>query len=198
VSPATDGRAQRRVDADDVDDVIGVALERRQLSEAQLSEAELAAVGAELGLSAEQIGGAITELQARRARDSARRVVAQRRRRRLGIGVAIAAAVVVVAALGSQASLRTRLAEVERTRAQLASVRQTQQEARARYAAQTLTVEREAELAGADNRVRIERMRHDEAAAAYNRQAAGLLGRLGAVVGGLPARVPLSDEGGAR
>lgn len=51
-----------------------------------------------------------------------------------------------------------------------------------------------AELAGAESRVGIEKRRYDEAATAYNQNAGGWLGPLARRVNGLPPSVPLSSE----
>ncbi|TNF32529.1 MAG: hypothetical protein EP329_10000 [Deltaproteobacteria bacterium] len=53
-----------------------------------------------------------------------------------------------------------------------------------------------AELAGAENRVRIARRDYDAAATAYNQRVDGFPGALWATLRGLPPQVPLSNEGG--
>jgi len=52
----------------------------------------------------------------------------------------------------------------------------------------------DAEIAGAENRVRIERKRYDEAAADYNRVAGGFNARWVTIFSGHPKRVPMSME----
>lgn len=108
--------------------------------------------------------------------------------------------VALIAALGSAAAIQqagrgvtTAWADVERTRAQVVNVRERQAEVVARVKGQAPTPEHEAELSGAANRVRVERRRYDEAAAAYNASTAGTLARLAARLHGLPATVPSSD-----
>ena len=63
-----------------------------------------------------------------------------------------------------------------------------------RYENQPLTTAREAELAGAENRVHIERKRYDEAASEYNTSASTFPGSLWVTLFGLPERVELSGE----
>ena len=73
-------------------------------------------------------------------------------------------------------------------------LRPLEQQVEARYRGQAATPERDAELAGATNRVAIERRRYDKVATEYNDAAGSLTGSLGAMFFGLPDRVPLSTE----
>ena len=52
----------------------------------------------------------------------------------------------------------------------------------------------DAELAGAENRVRIAQRQYDEVATAYNRAAGGFPAALFSGVFGYPAKVPLSAD----
>ena len=52
----------------------------------------------------------------------------------------------------------------------------------------------DAELLGAENRVRVEQKRYDEAAAKYNAEARGVGAGLARTFVGLPAEVPMSNE----
>ena len=54
--------------------------------------------------------------------------------------------------------------------------------------------DRDAELSGAENRVRIERARYDETAAAYNAKVGATWASLVARIFGLPPRARLSDD----
>lgn len=106
----------------------------------------------------------------------------------------------LIAALGAAAALQQAgrgvtqaWAEVDRARAQVVNVRQRQAEVLARFGGQPTTPEQEAEVSGAANRVRVERRRYDEAAAAYNASAAGTLAKLAARLHGLPTVAPASD-----
>lgn len=139
---------------------------------------------------------ALLRKQHARERHEARLRAEQRKRMRL---TAAATALAQVALLGiavsnTHAELRALHAEVERTRSQVENVRERQVATVARLAAAEPSVGREAELSGAENRVRIERARYDEAAAAYNAGRGSVWASLCASVTGLPERAPLSNE----
>lgn len=105
----------------------------------------------------------------------------------------------VALALGVQlqrtgTSLSARWADVERARAQVQNVKEKQQEVLTRLKDTAPSDARDAEVAGADNRVRIERKRYDEAASAYNAGVDGVLARWAAKASGLPEEAALSSE----
>ncbi|GAB4568484.1 MAG: hypothetical protein Tsb0020_21990 [Haliangiales bacterium] len=183
----------------DIDDIIGLAARMRQEDIERLTVEELEEVGQELGIEARYVAQAVETLRSRRAAAEAEARAAARRRRRLllsaGLALAGVVALVVVTALVGRSSLHSRLAQVEQQRAQVMSVRDRQ-----RHIAETLTgaaqsSEREAELIGSENRVRVETKRYDGAAAEYNRQAVSLSGTAARWFFDLPARVPLSSDG---
>jgi LemA protein len=192
-------RVGQTVDVEDVDEVIELAAKAASASADKLSVKELVEVGGELGIPAAAVERAVTELEARRRAETeakeAARAKAQKRTRATLLGGGAALALVTLLGLVGQHSLRTDLAEVEQKRAQVRNVldRQAHVEERLRTSAAP-TSEQEAERAGAENRVAIERRRYDEAAAAYNASAAGLPGSLWASLFGLPKRAPLSNE----
>lgn len=99
-----------------------------------------------------------------------------------------------LAGVNTHAKLRDLHAQVERARAQVANVRERQEAVVTRFASAEASVGREAELSGAENRVRIERARYDEAAAVYNAAVGSAWGAACAAVTGLPERAPLSNE----
>jgi hypothetical protein len=112
----------------------------------------------------------------------------------VGVGVALIAALGTAAALQQAGrGVTNAWADVERARAQVVNVRQRQAEVLARFGGQPPSPEQEAEVSGAANRVRVERRRYDEAAAAYNATAAGTLARAAAWLRGLPRAAPASD-----
>ncbi|MGV3622787.1 MAG: LemA family protein [Archangium sp.] len=105
----------------------------------------------------------------------------------LGIGVAVK--------LRSDGErLANRYAVVEKTRAQVKNVKERQLETIAHQQYAEPSEAREAELAGAENRVRIERKRYDEAASAYNVELRSFFSKWAAKVRGLPPAVELSNE----
>ena len=193
------GPGEGSVEQADIDDIIGLAARMRQEDIERLTVEELEEVGQELGIEARYVAQPVETLRSRRAAAEAEARAAARRRRRLllsaGLAVAAVVALVVVMALVGRSSLHAQLAQVEQQRAQVMSVRERQ-----RHIAETLTgaaqtSEREAELIGSENRVRVETKRYDGAAAEYNRQAVSLSGTAARWLFDLPARVPLSSDG---
>ena len=189
---------ERTVRIDDVDDVIGVAAELRQQDEARLTVDELEEVAVELGIEERYVERAIETLKTRRAEEKRRTEQARlARTRRLRYGLILGGTVLVVLGVASyagQASLRGQLSEVQRTRAQVRNVTERQQAVQQRHRDSSPSPDRDAELAGAENRVRIERARYDKAAATYNASAGGPFASLYAPLFGLPTSVPLSNE----
>ena len=100
----------------------------------------------------------------------------------------------IAAAIGTQRDLARDHAEVERRRAQLVNVRERQVVVIQQWGSMPPSPDRDAELSGAENRVRIERARYDEAAAAYNAQVGTPWSRFVARAFGLPTRARLSDD----
>lgn len=193
-APKPKRKAPREIAYDDVDDIIGIASEMQNLDADRLSVEDLREVAADLEVPEQYLGPAITEL--RRRREAALAAEAEKRKRRRIIGVVIGAVVVliVVWALGSQRGLASDLADVQAARAQVENVVSLRQRKIAEWGAKADSPERSAELAGADNRVAIERRKYDEAARRYNARAAGFPTSLWAAVFGMPSAVPLSNE----
>ncbi len=186
-------RSPRSVDYEDVDDIIGVAAELQQLDADRLSVEELVDVGRQLAIPERFIAPAIAELRRRRDAKLAAAAAAARRRRYLLIGAGAVGGLALLAALFGQRGLASAHADVARARAQLVNVQERQVGTRALWEASSNARERLAELSGADNRVRVERQRYDEAAAAYNASAGAFPNRLWAALFGYPTRVPPSD-----
>ncbi len=123
-----------------------------------------------------------------------------RRTRTREIGLLLLGVVVVAAGLtgigianhGSE--LSELYAEVGRAHAQVLNVRERQAATLQQWLEAPASPDRDAEISGAENRVRIERARYDEAASAFNAASAGPWGGLCAAVYGLPHAVRLSDE----
>lgn len=183
----------RSVDYEDVDDIIGVAAELQELDADRLSVEELADVGRQLAIPEQFIAPAIAELRRRREVQLASAAAAARRRRYAFIGAGALGGLVLLAALVGQRSLASGHAEVARARAQLVNVQERQADTRELWESSSNARERMAELSGADNRVRVERQRYDEAAAAYNASAGAFPNRLWTGIFGYPSSVPSSD-----
>lgn len=195
----------RSVHVDDVDEVIGLAAELKEQAADRLTTTDLEEIGQELDIEPTYVRKAVGALLARRAtqeheaeREAAIAAREQARRRRLSVqvGIAVASLVFVLFAVvyAKQSSLREARAVVDQKAAQVDNVIERQVVVNARYENVPPGAERDAMLDGAENRVRIERRRYDEAAAAYNAQAGGPIARIAAGLFGLPARMPLSNE----
>jgi hypothetical protein len=196
--PAAKGGLREAVARDDVDDVIEEAA-RLQTEEAdQLSVSDLKEVAKELDIDERYVDRATERLEARRAeatRIARERIAARRKLFRVTAGVLGAVlGVLLVTALVGQSGLRAELVVVEQARAQVRNVVERQQAVEARYRTLSESPEKDAELAGAENRVRIERKRYDEAVAQYNAAAGGAAATLGAWLFALPRRMPFSNE----
>jgi hypothetical protein len=183
----------RQIDYEDVDDIIGVAAELQQLDEDRLSVEELVSVGRDLDIPEKYVQPAIAELRRRRQATLAADARRRKTRRLYWLIAGGALAVVIVWALIGQSSLSSALAEVEQARAQVANVVERRREVRAQWESAPDGRERTAELAGADNRVSVERRRYDEVAAAYNAKVNAFPSSLWAAIFGYPGDVPLSN-----
>lgn len=190
---------------DDVDDVIGHAEGIRKEDEGKLSLDDMRAVGRELDIEEKYIDKAVAkrETEKREAKEAEVVARAERQRqlalaRKVGIGAAAAlvlSMLVIWLGASSRASeLRGLDAEVARARAQLVSVSERQAKVETEYRSRAASPDRDAELLGAENRVRVERMRYDEAAAAYNAARSSSFGGWASSLYGVPERAALSDE----
>jgi hypothetical protein len=186
------------VPRDDVDDVIGIAAELDKQDDEKLSIAELKEVATQVDQDPTYVEKAVEVLEVRRATEKREAAVERERvtllKRRAFIGGIAALALFIVVGLVIQGGLRSDLAEVERQQAQVKNVLERQAATERRLRDAPRDRDRDAELAGSENRVRIERARYDEAAAAYNESAGGPLSSLYARIFGLPTRVPMSNE----
>ncbi|WP_433932710.1 hypothetical protein AB3662_00940 [Sorangium cellulosum] len=183
-----------KVDYEDVDEVIALAARLAEADKDRLRIEDLERVGAELEIPPHHVRRAVEELAARRQREAAQKLATRRRLRWAGASLAALALMLGGITLLARASLEQARAEVQRRRAQVENVVERRERTRARHEGAAPSPERDAELAGADNRVSIERRRYDEDASAYNALASGLSEQLAARLFRLPARVPLSNE----
>jgi len=141
---------------------------------------------------------ALALLRKQQARERHEARLREERRKQVRLFAAVAALALLVllgmAGANTHAELRDLHAQVERVRAQVENVRERQVAVVARLASAEASAGREAELSGAENRVRIERARYDEAAAAYNAAAGSAWAGLCVTASGLPERAALSNE----
>ena len=189
--------ARRPVADDEVDDIIGIAseiAEEDRARDAQLDVDDVVRIGEELGLDDHHVERAVDELRERQQQDAE---ASARRKKHVLIGAGVVAAflaLLFILGLSGRSSLRDLQSDVNEKRAQLQNVMDRQREVNARYAGQAATPERDAELAGATNRVAIERRRYDQAVNRYNTEAGSLTGSLGVTFFGMPENLPLSTE----
>jgi hypothetical protein len=198
-------RAGRRIELDDVDEVIGLAAELREREATELTLAELEEVGRELELDATYVHRAVEALDAKRREAAEASKQAERERvarrsmlARLVVACAVAGLLATIAVWtsgsSSQAELRAHHAEVEARRAQVINVVERKAATERQWRDAPAGPSRDAELSGAENRIRIERKRYDEAAARYNAANGGAFTRYWARRAGLPDRAPMSNE----
>ncbi|MCA9632659.1 MAG: TPM domain-containing protein [Myxococcales bacterium] len=137
-------------------------------------------------------------LRKRRARERRAERARVARLKQAGVWATVVTTLVLLALLGGSLSKRSELqalrSDVDRAHAQVDNVRERQREVRKRYADRADSAARDAELDGAENRVRIERARYDQAAQRYNEVAGSSFGGLAARIWGLPSHAVLSNE----
>jgi uncharacterized protein HemX len=185
------------IDDEDVDDIVEIASElQQQESEdaARLDRDDMIQIGTELGLDEEHVDEAIEVHQDReeaaeeKARTHAKIAIVA------GVAVAFLAILVLILAFVGRGSVKEERSKVNKAKAQVRNVLDRQANVEKRFEGAELNSDREAELAGAENRVAIEKRRYDEAATEYNDVAGSFPGSWGATVFGLPKSVPLSNK----
>ena len=187
----------RRVDDEDVDDIIGIATEiaeQDRKKQVQLDVGDVVEIGEELGLEGKHVEQAVETFREREQRDVE---ASARRKKHLLIAGAVLGgifAILLMLGVSGRSTLRSLKADVDRHRAQVVNVLDRQKRVEARYQGAAATPERDAELAGATNRVAIERRRYDDVASAYNEAAGSLTGSLAVMFFGQAGSVPLSTE----
>lgn len=191
---ATRTRPARTINYEDVDDIIGVAAEMSDLDSDRLSVEDLSAIAKDLEIPERYVVPAVAELARRR---QAMLIEEARRKKRTLIlvwgGVTLVVFLLVWAFTGN-GKLGSLLVQAEAKRAQVVNVVERQAATAATWGNAPQSPERQAELSGAENRVRIERRHYDEAAALYNAAASSFPGSLWASIFGRPDRLPLSSE----
>lgn len=193
-SPPKRSKPARTIDYEDVDDIIGVAAEMSDLDAERLSVEDLSAIAKDLDIPERYIVPAVAELSRRR-----QAMLMEEARRRKRTLILVWSAVTVVAlllvwAFTGNAKLGALVAHAEAQRAQVVNVVERQAATQSTWGPAPESPERRAELAGAENRVRIARRQYDEAAAAYNAAVFSFPSSLWAGLFGHPDRLPLSSE----
>lgn len=187
-----------RVQRDDIDDLIGVAVEIKEKDEQSLTIEDMEEVALELDIEPEYVEQARAELQRRREeqeKKAAREERARATRKKWavigGVGVVAVFGIWSAATLSTLGSLHS---EVEATRAQVQNVRERKKAVVDQLKGRPASADRDAELVGAENRIRVETKRYSEAAARYNEAATSFPAPIVRPISGLPSEVPLTLE----
>lgn len=181
------------IEQKDLSPLIEIATHEKARADDRLTAKEVDEIAAELGIEPEYIDDAQVILEQRRQQDEANeKARSERRMKLLWVGIAMAALLGLGATISFN-GLSTAAAVVERQKAQWDNVLERQRAVQMRVAAQPESRDKAAELAGSENRVRIERKRYDEAATAYNRRASGFPTGIWRNLFGFPDAYPLSN-----
>lgn len=193
-----DLEAERSIAREDVDDVVGVASELAQAEEARVRVEDMKEIAEELAIDPKHVEPAIETLERRRAeaREAEQRSSALRRTwaMRLGTALGVVAALAGGASMWTRAALAPRWVEVEQARSQVETVIERRARVEEIWRDQPSSLDRDAELAGAENRVGVERRRYDEAASEYNATASSIPHALVCGWVGVPCHAPLASE----
>lgn len=194
----TELQTEVQIDEADVDDVVEIATRMMQEEEGQLSLAELQEVGEELDIPPEYIARAREELARQREvaqREAAAEAESKRKLRTTltYVGLAVAAVVIVWGAIAAS-QLSDLHAAVEAQAAQVENVVARRATVAAHYADRPDGPDKDAEIVGAENRIRVESKRYADAATAYNAAARKFPAALVRPLTGLPAEVPTLPE----
>lgn len=186
--------AQAKVAFKDVEEVIAAAAKANDERQDQVSVEELQEMAAQLDIPAELIEPAIVEVRRRREAQLATERERAIRRKRLGLGAVIAggvlAVIVLVWLVTTHSALQDSKLAVDRQHAQVVNVMERQRATTQQWSSAPDSPDKQAELTGAESRVRIERARYDELVTTYRKDAGGL----GSWLLGYPSTLPLSSE----
>jgi hypothetical protein len=186
------------IERHELDDIIGEAARQKQVAEDSLTIEEVEEVAAELDIDEEYVEAAVHELQRRQELAEKQRKRAEDRASRMrkiaawGIGAVAAICLVMFAIAFTR--LNSTLSAAEQQRAQVESVVERQIATVEQYEGQPTSIEKNAAIEGAENRVRVEIRRYDEAAGTYNKVARGLFGGAVTSMLGMPGELPLSNQ----
>ena len=184
----------RTIDYEDVDDIIGVASELHDIDQSRLSVEELQEVAADLDIPTEFVVPAIEALRARRQNVLAAHTRKRKRRKVWAWSAFVLLVIGVFTLLVLQNGLQTRLAEAELARARVLSVLKHQKETKKVWEPRPDSSDRQAELDGAANRIRVEARRYDKAVTEYNQAVTRFPYTLASMLSSLPEKLPLSSE----
>lgn len=181
---------------EDVDDLVEIATELMQRDEEKLDHEILREVGRELDIPPEYLEEARTELAKRRALAKLDRETSTELRKKVALALAVGFVILLactgLAYTSTAGTLRERYAEVSVLEAQVQNVRARQEAVVERLGDRAPTPDVDAELIGAENRVRVETQRYADGAARYNEAVGGSWAAWVANFAGLPTTVPMT------
>lgn len=190
----TAGNAGDKVAFKDVEEVIAAAARANEERLEQVSVEEVQDIAAQLDIPTDLVAPAIEEVRRRRETQLAQERAREARKKRLRLGAAVGGGVLAVIfavwLLTARAALEDAKLAVDRQRAQVVNVTERQRATVLQWSTAPDSPDKQAELSGAENRVRIERARYDELVTTYRRHAGGLAGS----IFGYPSSLPLSTE----
>lgn len=175
MSKIKEQRVETATQYDDVDEVMELAERLRSEDVVQFSASEMAEMGDELGIPAEYIEQARSQLRERRLREEKLAAEKQAQQKKL-VRFAVIGSVVLVAVFGvwsmSASSKVGQLATAaDSAIAQVESVQERQKSVKAMLADRPDSPDKDAELIGAENRVRVELKRCNDVVVRYNQYA---------------------------
>ncbi len=168
-----------RINSEDLDDIIGIAdqLQERDMDVNEIGFDELKAVALELDISVEHVQEAMGVLKKRREDEAKAEKIrlenSNRRRKKIKIGLLVAAGIISFMLIQTHTNLSSQIVVINEHRSAVKMALDRQKTTRARYEEST-SENANAELMGAENRVRVAQRRHDEAVSVYNDKAGGL------------------------
>lgn len=190
----TAGNAGDKVAFQDVEEVIAAAARANEERLEQVSVEEVQDIAAQLDIPTDLVAPAIEEVRRRRETQLAEERAREARTKRLRLGAAVGGSLLVVVIaiwlLTARAALEDAKLAVDRQKAQVINVVERQRATVHQWAGAADSPDKQAELSGAENRVRIERARYDELVTVYRGHAGGLAG----TIWGYPSSLPLSSE----
>jgi hypothetical protein len=195
---STQNDATSEVKFADIEDVIAAAAKAKNEEAQRLSVEELEEMAVELDIPKHLIAPAVEEVRRRReaelAAERAKVARTQRMRRAFTIGGGVLGVLVLVLSGSTYSALSDAKLAADRQRAQVINVIDRQRATIQQWASAPESSDKQAELSGAENRVRIERARYDQLATEYRRHAGGRFGWLVTSLTSYPSTLPLSSE----
>lgn len=191
--------SKKKIDVNDLDDIIAIAEQLQGEEEPErLSFEEVQAIAKELDISTEAVQKAFLVLEEGRVKQAQEEQKQQERKalrnKRITQACLVAMICILLSFLFSYNTLTHQSTEVELHISYVQTALDRQAVIQKRYGTLEPTLDSNAELDGAENRVRVAQRRYDKAVNDYNRSSLSILHRVWIVFLGFPQRYPLSGE----